>query len=211
MNWVESLTNDSHREINTLVVVIAGPSGVGKDVLIERMDEIGQIGFHFTVTATTRRRRPDEIDGINHHFFSDNEFQNLIATDELLEWAYVYGNYYGVPKKQVQAALTNGNHVIIRVDIQGAKRIRELVPDALLLFIIPPSIDVLRKHLELRGVNSETEMNSRLAAAAEEICQSDVFDYVITNEEDQLDETVKKVLEIIEDESSRKPPRKTTV
>jgi guanylate kinase len=211
MNWVGSLSNDSLREITALIVVIAGPSGVGKDVLIERMDEIGQIGFHFTVTATTRQPRPDETDGINHLFFSDNEFQNLIATDELLEWAFVYGNYYGVPKKQVQEALSNGNHVIIRVDVQGAKRVRELIPDALLLFIIPPSIDVLRKHLKLRGVNSEPEMNKRLAAAAEEISQSDAFDYVVTNEENHLDETVKRVVEIIEYESSRMPPRKTII
>ena len=205
------MTNDFHCEISALIVVIAGPSGVGKDVLIERMDEIGQIGFHFTVTATTRRPRPDETDGINHLFVSDIEFQNLIAAGELLEWAFVYGNYYGVPKKQVHEALSNGNHVIIRVDVQGAKRIRELVPEALLLFIVPPSIDVLQKHLELRDVNSESEMNKRLAAAAEEIGQSDVFDYVITNEEDHLDETVTKVLEIIEYESSKMPPGKTII
>ncbi|NQW20889.1 MAG: guanylate kinase [Chloroflexi bacterium] len=190
-----------------LVVVISGPSGVGKDVMIERMIESARLGFHFTVTATTRDPRPSEQDGVNHHFVSVDDFVNLIAADELLEWAQVYGNYYGVPKTQVRDALAAGKHVIMRVDVQGAKRLSEVIPDALLIFIIPPSIDVLKIHLKRRGVDSEAEMYKRLAAANEEISQASLFDFTVTNEESRLDETVDKVVEIIESESRRIPPR----
>lgn len=179
--------------------------------MIERMIESGRLGFHFTVTATTRDPRPGEKEGINHHFVSVDDFVNLIATDELLEWAQVYGNYYGVPRKQVRDALAAGNHVIMRVDVQGAKRLSEIIPQALLIFIIPPSLDVLRKHLERRGVDTEAEMTKRLAAATEEISQASLFDFTVTNEEDQLDETVNSVVEIIESESQRVPPRNVSI
>ena len=203
--------SESRSTTNALVVVISGPSGVGKDVMIDRMIESGQIGFHFTVTATTRDPRPGEQDGVNHHFMTVDDFINMIAADELLEWAQVYDNYYGVPKKQVRDALAEGNHVVMRVDVQGAKRLRELIPEALLIYIVPSSLDVLRKHLEKRGVNSETEMTDRLSAAAEEIGNSDLFDYTVTNEEDRLDDTVDKVVEIIESEAARVPPRNIVI
>jgi len=190
-----------------MVVVISGPSGVGKDVMIERMIESVRLGFHFTVSATTREARPGEVEGVNHYFVSVDAFVNLIASDDLLEWAMVYGNYYGVPKQQLREALSAGKHVIVRVDVQGAKRITEIIPQALLIFIVPPSLEVLRSHLENRGVDSEEEMKKRLAAASEEINQASLFDYTVTNEENKLDETVEKVVEIIETESKRIPPR----
>jgi guanylate kinase len=205
------LSDDPAKHINPIVVVISGPSGVGKDVMIERMIESDRIGFHFTVTATTRDPRPDEVDGINHHFVTVDDFVNLISADNLLEWAQVYGNYYGVPKQQVREALTNGNHVIIRVDVQGAKRLREIIPEALMIFIIPPSLDVLKSHLEKRGVDTETEMTQRLEAASEEISQASLFDFTVTNEEDRLDDTVNQVVGIIESESHRIPPRKVDI
>jgi guanylate kinase len=205
------LDNEAPSTKNALVVVISGPSGVGKDVMIDRMIETGQIGIHFTVTATTRHPRPGEQDGVNHHFVAVDDFINMIAASELLEWAQVYDNYYGVPKKQVRDALAEGKHVVMRVDVQGAKRLRELMPEALLIFIIPPSLGVLRKHLVKRGVNSDTEMEQRLAAATEEIEKSDLFDFAVTNEEDQLDETVKRVVEIIESEATKIPPRKVVI
>jgi len=197
--------------VNPIVVVISGPSGVGKDVMIDRMIESDRIGFHFTVTATTRNPRPGEKDGINHHFVTVDDFVNLIANDDLLEWAQVYGNYYGVPKKQVRDALTAGNHVIMRVDVQGAKRLSEIIPEALLIFIIPPSLDVLKSHLEKRGVDLEVEMTKRLAAANEEISQANLFDFTVTNEEGRLDDTVNEVVEIIESESQRIPPRRVSI
>ena len=194
-----------------IVVVISGPSGVGKDVMIERMIESGRLGFHFTVTTTTRDPRPGEKDGVNHHFVTVDDFVNLIAADDLLEWAQVYGNYYGVPKQQVRNALNAGTHVIIRVDVQGAKRLSEIIPEALLIFITPPSLDVLEKHLKNRGVDSEEEMVKRLAAANEEISQESLFDFTVINVEDQLDQTVNSVVAIIESESQKIPPRNVTI
>lgn len=205
------MSNEPAKHVNPIVVVISGPSGVGKDVMIDRMIESDRIGFHFTVTATTRDPRPGEKDGINHHFVTVDDFVNLIANDDLLEWAQVYGNYYGVPKKQVRDALTAGNHVILRVDVQGAKRLSEIIPEALLIFIIPPSLDVLKSHLEKRGVDLEVEMTKRLAAANEEISQAHLFDFTVTNEEDCLDDTVNEVVEIIESESQRIPPRRVSI
>ncbi|MBT3862924.1 MAG: guanylate kinase [Chloroflexi bacterium] len=205
------MSSESAKTNNPIVVVISGPSGVGKDVMIDRMIESDRIGFHFTVTATTRDPRPGETDGINHHFVTVDEFINQIAADDLLEWAQVYGNYYGVPKKQVRDALAAGNHVILRVDVQGAKRLSEIIPEALLIFIIPPSLDVLKSHLEKRGVDTEAEMTKRLEAATEEISQASLFDFTVTNEEGRLDDTVDQVVEIIESESQRIPPRKMSI
>ncbi len=188
-------------------MVISGPSGVGKDTLIERMAELGH-DHHFTVTATTREPRPGEKEGVNHHFLDKEEFINMIARDELLEWAEVYGNYYGVPKQQVRNALERGQHVLLRVDVQGARRLRQLLPEALQIFVMPPSMAVLRKRLQERGVNTESDMKFRLSSAATEIEQSDEFDYCIINEEDHLDEAVRQVSEIFDRESRREPPRK---
>ena len=190
-----------------LVVVISGPSGVGKDVIIEQMIASKRLGFHFVVTTTTRSPREGEQEGINHNFVSAAHFKQLIQSNKLLEWAQVYDNYYGVPKTQVRDALAAGNHVVIRVDVQGAKRLREIIPESLLIFILPPSLAVLRVHLEKRGVDTENEMNKRLLAATQEITEADLFDFTVTNKEHQLDEAVNRVIEIIETESSKKPQR----
>lgn len=193
-------------DFTPLVVVISGPSGVGKDVLIEGMAGRG-LDYHFTVTATTRAPRPGEEEGINHHFLSVDEFERAIRDDELLEWARVYGNYYGVPKQQVRDALSQGKHVIIRVDLQGALRIKELAPEALMIFIHPPNMEVLRERLERRGVNSEADIATRLDSAATEIEQSVAFDRQVVNREGKLESAVEEVIEIVYKESHRVPPR----
>ena len=186
--------------------MISGPSGVGKDVLIEGMACRG-LNYHFTVTATTRDPRPSEREGINHHFMSVGEFRGAIDEDELLEWARVYGNYYGVPKQQVRDALTDGKHVIIRVDVQGALRIKELAPEVLMIFIHPPSMEVLQQRLARRGVNSKSDIETRLSAATDEIDQSQAFDRQVINREGMLDTAVNDVIEIVFAESRKVPPR----
>lgn len=194
---------------NPLIVVVSGPSGVGKDTLLERMEELHSgLDFHFVVTATTRAPRAGEADGVNHHFLNRDQFQDMIRNDQLLEWAEVYDNYYGVPKAQVTGALGQGKHVLLRVDVQGAARIRTLVPEALFVFVLPPDKDALRRRLIARGQNSEESIEQRLKAAKGEIEQAPLFDEQLVNHDDRLDEIVEELVEIIETESRREPPRK---
>ncbi|MFL2664685.1 MAG: guanylate kinase [Dehalococcoidia bacterium] len=185
----------------SLLVVISGPSGVGKDVIIEEMINQNPKDYHFTITATTRNPRENEKNGINHYFLSIKEFTLMIENNELLEWAKVYGNYYGVPKKQVNEALQAGNHVIIRVDVQGAKRIKVVMPQAILIFVHPPNMEILKNHLITRGVNSDNDISLRLSEAKKEIPQSSFFEYSIINQEDRLLETVEEIYKIISKES----------
>lgn len=192
--------------VNPLIIVISGPSGVGKDAIVERIAEFGD-AFYFTVTATTRPPRPAEVHGVNHIFVSTQEFRAMIANGELLEWAETYGNLYGTPKDQVRTALLNGQHVLLRVDVQGAMAVRTLVPDALLVFISAPDKDVLASRLRRRGVNDEGDIATRLEAADAESQFANRFDYDVVNKEGALSETVRQILEIIDRESNRVPPR----
>ena len=195
---------------NPLVVVISGPSGVGKDTLLERMSEMG-FDYHFTVTATTRAPRPGEICGVNHFFLTRDRFLEMVDNSELLEWARVFGNFYGVPKEQVRQALAKGTHVLIRVDVQGARRLRTIVPEAVFIFVAPPSTESLRVRLLERGVNSAEDMDTRLRAADVEIREASMFDHIVVNEDDKQDEAVVKVREIIRRESMRCPPRRVKI
>lgn len=195
---------------NPLVVVISGPSGVGKDTLLERMSEMG-FDYHFTVTATTRAPRPGEICGVNHFFLTRDRFLEMVDNSELLEWARVFGNFYGVPKEQVRLALAKGTHVLIRVDVQGARRLRTIVPEAVFIFVAPPSTESLRVRLLERGVNSAEDMDTRLRAADVEIREASMFDHVVVNEDDKQDEAVVQVREIIRRESMRCPPRRVKI
>ena len=192
--------------VNPLIIVISGPSGVGKDAIVERIADFGD-AFYFTVTATTRPPRPAEVHGVNHIFVSTQEFRAMIANGELLEWAETYGNLYGTPKDQVRAALVNGQHVLLRVDVQGAMAVKQLVPDALLVFISAPDKDVLASRLRRRGVNDESDIATRLEAADAESQFANRFDYDVVNKEGALSETVRQILEIIDRESNRVPPR----
>lgn len=189
-----------------MIVVLSGPSGVGKDAILERMAEL-EYPHHFVITATTRDPRPGEVDGVNHCFVDRARFQELIDTDELLEHAEVYGNMYGVPKQQVRDALAAGRHVMIRVDVQGASRIRQLVSDALLIFIMPPTLDSLQMRLEERGVDALEALTIRRSKAIDEMKDASWFDFTVVNHDDKLDDAVREVIGVIDDESGRDPPR----
>jgi len=189
-----------------LIVVLSGPSGVGKDAILERMAEL-KYPYHFVITATTRKPRPGEVDGVNHYFVDRGRFQELIDSNELLEHAEVYGNMYGVPKQQVREALAAGRHVMIRVDVQGAARIRQLVKDALLIFIKPPNLKSLQARLQDRGVDALEAITERRSKAIDEINDAEWFDVSIVNHNDQLDEAVREVINVIDTESERDSPR----
>src|SRR4030042_885564 len=122
-----------------LLIVLSGPSGVGKDATLVKMKELGYL-FHYVVTATTRPKRPGEIDRVHYQFISDEQFQKMVKEKKLLEWAKVYGNYYGVPKEEVKKALKSGQDVIVKVDVQGAATLKRIVPEAVFIFLIAPSM-----------------------------------------------------------------------
>lgn len=185
-----------------LLVIISGPSGVGKDSVLMRMRELG-FPFHFVVTANSRPQRPGEIDGLDYHFVTPERFEEMIAQDELLEWARVYGNYRGIPKWEVRQALASRRDVILRINVDGAATIKRLAPEAIFIFIAPGSIAELRRRLELRRTDSPEEIERRLALAQHEIEQIPNFDYVVINYEDQLNEAAAQIRAIIVAEKQR--------
>ncbi|HET7376368.1 MAG TPA: guanylate kinase, partial [Anaerolineae bacterium] len=138
-----------HIESHSLLVVLSGPSGVGKDSVLNRMKELG-LPFHFVVTMNSRPKRPTEIEGVDYHFVSVNQFVAMIEHGELLEHAVVYGDYKGIPKRQVKEALASGKDVLLRIDVQGAATIRRLVPQALLIFLMAGSESELAQRLNER-------------------------------------------------------------
>jgi guanylate kinase len=200
--------NPSRKE--PLLVVISGPSGVGKDTVIQHMKK-RELPFHFVVTATTRPPRPDEVHGEDYFFLSSDEFARMIEMDELLEYAIVYNDYKGIPKEQVRQALASGKDVLMRIDVQGAETIRELSPEAVLIFLTTQDADELVNRLKARKSESPEGLNLRIATARQELKRIMEFDYVVVNREDMLDETVDKILAIIQAEHQRVNPRKVTL
>jgi guanylate kinase len=189
-----------------LLVVISGPSGVGKDALIQRMKGYG-LPFHFVVTATTRPKRADEVDGVDYIFVSMSEFAEMIERQDLFEYAIVYGDYKGIPKKQVRDALGSGKDVIMRLDVQGAATVRRLAPEAVLIFLTAPSEEELIGRLEKRKTDSPAQLKIRIATSRQEMRRLREFDYVVVNCEDRLDEAVDDVISIIQAEHLRTHPR----
>ena len=188
---------------NPLLLVLSGPSGVGKDLLLSRLREAGR-PYHFTVTATTRARRGGELDGVDYHFVSAARFEAMIADDELLEWATVHGNYYGVPKAQVMDALSRGLDVILKIDVQGAETVRRLAPDALFIFLAPPSEAELERRLRGRGTEDPDALRRRIDQARHELQEAAKFDYTVVHRTDATDEAALEIEGIIEQERRRR-------
>ncbi|TFH36515.1 MAG: guanylate kinase [Dehalococcoidia bacterium] len=190
-----------------LLLIVSGSSGAGKDAVIERMKQL-RLPVAHVVTATTRQQRPDEMDGIHYHFLSVERFDQMVEHGEMLEWASVYNNYYGVPRFAVVDALKSGKDVVVKVDVQGAATIRRAVPEAVLLFIRPPSMDELERRLRSRQSESSAEIAVRLGKAVHEYGQLPIFDYVLTNHAGRIDEVVDQVRAIITAEKLRVNPRR---
>ncbi len=200
--------NPYHRQ--PLLIVISGPSGVGKDTVIQRMKE-RKLPFHFVVTATTRPPRPNEVNGVDYFFVSHDEFAEMINQGELLEYAIVYNDYKGIPKGQVRQALESGQDVVMRVDVQGASTIRELCLDALMIFLTTQDEQEMVRRLIARKTETPEGLNLRIATARQELKRIVEFDYVVINREDQLDDAVDTILAIIQSEHHRVNPRKVTL
>lgn len=193
-----------------LLIVISGPSGVGKDSVLQQM-QTRRVPFHFVITATSRPPRPTEVDGVDYFFLTETAFQDMIAQDELLEHALVYGQHKGIPKQQVREALASGQDVVMRLDVQGAATVRRLVPEAVLIFLSAASEDELLMRLRRRRTDSEAQLQERIRMAQEEMQRMVEFDYVVVNREGALDEAVQQILAIIAAEHSRVHPRQVTL
>ena len=187
---------------NQLLIVLSGPSGVGKDALLKRMKE-QKYPFHYVVTVTSRPPREGERDGVDYHFISQQEFQQMIDNGEFLEWANVYGNYYGVPRKEISQALTKGKDVIVKVDVQGAATIKRILPQAVFIFLKPPSMEELEKRLRQRHTESDEDLALRLQKAEEEMKKLPLFDHVLTSYEGKLDEVISQIQAIVTAEKRR--------
>jgi len=193
-----------------LLIVISGPSGVGKDSVVQRMKDRG-LPLHFVVTATTRPRRENEQQGVDYFFMSKGEFAQMIEQGELIEYAIVYNDYKGIPKQQVREALASGKDVVMRVDVQGAATVRKLAPDAVLVFLTTQTEKELVDRLKGRKTDTADDLNLRIATARKELDRAAEFDYVIVNSDGCLDETVNTVMSIIQAEHHRTHPRKITL
>jgi guanylate kinase len=193
-----------------LLIVISGPSGVGKDTVIQRMKE-RKLPFHFVVTATTRPARPQEINGVDYIFLSKDQFAEMIDRGELVEYALVYKDYKGVPKEQVRRALDSGADVVMRLDVQGAASVRKLSPEALLIFLTTSSEEEMIDRLRRRMTETPEGLKLRIATARQEMGRLGEFDYVVVNAQDRLDDTVDTILAIIRAEHHRVHPRKVSL
>lgn len=183
--------------------VVAGPSGVGKGTVIRRVLEVDP-NVVLSVSATTRSPRPGEVDGVDYRFVSEEEFDRLVATDALLEWAVIFGHHRsGTPSEPVEAARSEGRHVILEIDVQGARQVRERAPDATLIFLAPPSLEELERRLRDRGTEDEAQLERRLAAAREEMSDAGTFDLVVVN--DEVNRAAEEIARILQGRAGTSP------
>jgi guanylate kinase len=202
----QSLENPYEFAHEPLLIVISGPSGVGKDAVVRRLKERG-FPFHFVITATDRAPRPNEVHGVDYFFLTTAAFESMIEKGELLEHAIVYGQHKGIPKQQVQEAMASGRDVIMRVDVQGASTVRRLVPAAVLIFLTASSEKELEQRLQRRNSDSPEQLKARIRTAREEMKCLPEFDYVVVNREGELDKAANDVMTIVQAEHSRVNPR----
>jgi len=176
------------------VFVLAGPSGVGKGTLVQALLQRVP-GLFVSVSATTRSPRPGEVDGIHYHFVTDAQFDALVASDGLLEWARYAGTRYGTPRQGVLDAVARGRTAILEIEVQGARQVRSSLPGAVLVFIAPPSFEALRERLVARNTETPDRLEARLAVAREEMAAQGEFDHVVVN--DRLDRAVEELVDLI--------------
>jgi guanylate kinase len=185
---------------------------VGKDSIIAAMQRrTPQHPRSYVITVTTRDRRPTEIAGVSYHFVTREEYERMRAADELLEASEVHGQWYGTPLDQVRAALAAGLDAILKIDVQGADKVRAEVPDALLIFVVPPSLEVLAARLTGRSTESPDDLARRRADAAHELARQADYDHVVVNETDQVDRTAELIDAIIAAEHERFAERRIRV
>ena len=195
-----------------LLTIVSGPSGVGKDSVIDELRRVPRDpDYHYVVTCTTRPRRAYEVDGVHYHFLTPEAFAHLRDAGELLEANEVHGNWYGTPRADVRDALRQGHDVILKIDVQGAAVVKQRIPEALLIFLVPPSLEDLFGRLQARASESADERDTRQRNAALELARQADYDHVIVNETGQIDRTARRIHEIILGEKAANPDRRTRV
>lgn len=185
-----------------LLIVLSGPSGVGKDTVMNRLQHV-VTDLYFAVTATTRAPRPGEIDGRSYYFLTKEQYDDLLQRDELLAPARVHGNWYGAPLRPILAMLESGRDVLLKIDVQGALSLRRRIPQAVYLFLAPPSMEHLMERLDARRTESPEDQAQRVQDAVFEMAQVSNYDYCVVNHDDDLDGTVANVACVITAERLR--------
>ncbi|KAA0548183.1 guanylate kinase [Bacillus sp. BGMRC 2118] len=169
-----------------LLIVLSGPSGVGKGTVRKEIFSQKDTNLHYSISMTTRKPREGEVDGVDYFFKSREEFEDLIEREKLLEWAEYVGNYYGTPVDYVEETLQSGKDVMLEIEVQGALQVREAFPEGLFIFLAPPSLSELKNRIQTRGTESEELINNRMTVAKEELEMMDAYDYVVENDKVEL-------------------------
>lgn len=182
------------------LIVVSGPSGAGKSTVVFKAIN-GRDKMCFSTSVTSRKPRPGEVDGREYFFIDAARFEQMVRNDELLEHAVYVGNYYGTPRKFVEDKLSAGESVFLDIEVQGARQVKEKMPDAIMIFLIPPSLGELKKRLESRGTETEETIKGRLARAREEYAEADFYDYIVVN--DDIDSAANELLSILTAEKCR--------
>ncbi len=195
-----------------ILAIISGPSGVGKDTIIAALRKRPRgREYHYVVTCTTRARRPGEVEDVSYRFLTPKAFAELRDHGELLEWAQVHGHWYGTPREDVRNALEAGQDVILKIDVQGAQKVKEHVPEALLVFLVPPSLEALFGRLRARATETADELEVRQRNAAIELARAGDYDHVVINETGQVDHVAARIDEIIAAEKAARPDRRIRI
>lgn len=185
-----------------LLIVLSGPSGVGKGTVRKAIFDHPNTNFKYSISMTTRDARVGETDGVDYFFKTKEEFEKLIEQDKFIEYAQYVGNYYGTPVDYVKETIDNGNDIFLEIEVQGAKQVREKFPDALFIFLSPPGLKALHDRLIKRGTDSDEVINRRISKAKDELKLMNLYDYVVVNED--VDEARRRIQCIVEAEHMRR-------
>ena len=190
-----------------LLIILSGLSGVGKDAVLDGLRGRGY-PFHRVVTVTTRTKRLGERDSQDYRFVSEERFEGMVGAGELLEWAKVYGNWYGVPKDEIRRALSSGVDVMVKVDVQGARTIKGILPQAVFIFLTLSSLGEMEERLRGRSTESDADLRLRMETAREELESLDIFDYLVVNPQGEIEKAIAQIEAIIIAEKCRVKPRR---